>query len=95
MSATLLPLVRQGERRDAQPCLCDMNVSIQVKRACTVQEEPDHNLDNTKPMTTYIIVAGGVTTQYAQNMVRLMRRSNASPDAAWVIYESRVSEVAV
>lgn len=38
-----------------------------------------------RPTTTYTIVAGGVRTQYDQNIVRLMRRSNASPDAACVI----------
>jgi hypothetical protein len=36
-------------------------------------------------MTTYTIVAGGVTTQYAQKIVREISRSNASPDAACVI----------
>ena len=39
-------------------------------------------------MTTKIIVDGGVTTQYAQKIVRLMSRSNASPDAACVICAS-------
>jgi len=34
---------------------------------------------------TYTIVAGGVTTQYAQKIVRLIRRSKASPEAACVI----------
>jgi len=31
------------------------------------------------------MVTGGVTTQYDQNTVRLMSRSNASPEAAWLI----------
>ena len=40
---------------------------------------------NSKPITTLIIIAGGVTTQYDQKTVRLISRSNASPDAACVI----------
>ena len=36
-------------------------------------------------MTTKRIVDGGVTAQYDQKIVRLIRRSNASPDAACVI----------
>ena len=39
-------------------------------------------------MTTKRIVDGGVTTQYDQKIVRLMSRSNASPDAACVICAS-------
>ncbi len=39
-------------------------------------------------MTTYMIVIGGVTMQYDQKMVPLISRSNASPDAAWVIWAS-------
>lgn len=38
-------------------------------------------------MTTYAIVAGGVTTQYDQKIVRLINRSKASPEAACVIYK--------
>lgn len=41
-----------------------------------------HNFERIRPITTKMIVDGGVTTQYAQKMVRLMSRSNASPDAA-------------
>ena len=41
--------------------------------------------DKSRPTTTKRIVDGGVTTQYDQKIVRLMSRSNASPDAAWVI----------
>lgn len=48
----------------------------------------DQSLESTKPMTTKIIVEGGVTTQYDQKIVRLMRRSKASPEAACVIYET-------
>ena len=47
-----------------------------------------YNFDSTSPITTKIIVDGGVTTQYAQKIVRLMSRSNASPDAACVICAS-------
>ena len=47
-----------------------------------------YNFDSTSPMTTKMIVDGGVTTQYAQKIVRLMSRSNASPDAACVICAS-------
>ena len=36
-------------------------------------------------MTTNRIVDGGVTAQYDQKIVRLIKRSNASPDAACVI----------
>ena len=36
-------------------------------------------------MTTETIVETGVTTQYAQNIVCDMSRSNASPEAACVI----------
>jgi len=39
-------------------------------------------------MMTYTIVAGGVTTQYDQKMVRVMSRSNASPEATCVIWAS-------
>ncbi len=39
-------------------------------------------------MTTNRIVDGGVTTQYDQKIVRLISRSNASPDAACVICAS-------
>ena len=38
--------------------------------------------------TTYTIVIGGVTMQYDQKIVRLINRSNASPDATWVIWAS-------
>lgn len=38
--------------------------------------------------TEYTMVAGGVTTQYDQKIVRLNRRSNASPEAACVIWAS-------
>lgn len=36
-------------------------------------------------MTTKRMVDGGVMTQYAQKIVRLISRSKASPDAACVI----------
>ena len=41
------------------------------------------------PTTTKMMVEGGVTTQYDQKIVRLMRRSKASPEAACVIYVIR------
>ena len=44
-----------------------------------------------RPTTTKRIVDGGVTTQYDQKIVRLMRRSKASPDAAWVIWAGAIS----
>lgn len=44
-----------------------------------------YNFASIKPMTTYAIVAGGVTTQYDQKIVRLINRSKASPEAACVI----------
>ena len=44
------------------------------------------------PSMTYTIVAGGVTTQYAQKIVRLIRRSKASPEAACVICVARKTE---
>ena len=47
-----------------------------------------HSFDMNRPMTTNMIVDGGVTTQYAQKIVRLISRSNASPDAACVICAS-------
>lgn len=40
------------------------------------------------PITTYTIIIGGVTIQYDQKIVRLINRSNASPDATWVIWAS-------
>ena len=43
---------------------------------------------NHSPSTTQTIVVIGVRMQYDQKIVRLNRRSNASPDAAWVICES-------
>lgn len=46
------------------------------------------SLESRSPTTTKMMVEGGVTTQYDQKTVRLMRRSKASPDAAWVIYEA-------
>ncbi len=49
----------------------------------------DYSLDRINPMTTKRIVVGGVTRQYDQNIVRLMRRSNASPDAACVIFKPK------
>ena len=45
-------------------------------------------MDRTRPITTKRIVDGGVTTPYDQKIVRLMSRSNASPDAACVICAS-------
>lgn len=47
-----------------------------------------YSLESINPMITYTIVAGGVTTQYAQKMVRLISRSKASPEAAWVICDA-------
>lgn len=59
-------------------------VSISKLPKCiTIQKH--HNLANIIPIITYAMVAGGVTMQYDQKIVRLMRRSNASPDAACVI----------
>ena len=54
----------------------------------TEQRKRDHNVERINPMTTNRIVEGGVTTQDDQKIVRLMRRSNASPDAACVICAS-------
>jgi hypothetical protein len=35
-----------------------------------------------KPITTLMMIVGGVTTQYDQKIVLLISRSNASPEAA-------------
>ena len=52
-----------------------------------VRQTRTHDIrDKSNPTTTNNIVDGGVTTQYDQKIVRLISRSNASPDAACVIY---------
>ena len=62
-----------------------MNPNICAEKNVCDREREHLSFDSMRPMTTKRIVDGGVTTQYDQKIVRLIRRSNASPDAACVI----------
>ena len=73
------------------------NIALDVGQGCAsdvvrgaledVNECPKRNqsLDRSKPITTVTMTEGGVTTQYDQKIVLLIRRSKASPEAACVI----------